>query len=70
MKSNHEKAFRAIYPSATIQGHKTHGGRQYFTVCKSPKGGLVAGIGSTRISAWRDAAWSLPISTPSTNETN
>lgn len=64
MKSNHEKAFRTAYPQAIIESHKTHGGERYYVVRRTAKAQLTSGSGSTRISAWRDAAQHLP--TPAT----
>jgi hypothetical protein len=62
MKSNHEKAFRAAYPQAVIESHKTHGGERYYLVRKTRRAGMYSGSGSTRIAAWRDAT--LAIETP------
>lgn len=64
MRSNHEKAFRTAYPQAIIESHKTHGGERYYVVRRTAKAQLTSGSGSTRISAWRDAAQHLP--TPAT----
>jgi hypothetical protein len=61
MKSNREKAFRAVYPSAIIESHKTHGGRHYYLVRKTRRAIMYSGSGSTRIAAWRDATLALPI---------
>lgn len=62
MKSKHEEAFRAVYPRATIESHKTNGpgGKRSYLVRIFRSAAMPFGEGSTKAAAWRDAASKLP----------
>lgn len=64
MTSKHEKAFREVYPNATIESQKTNGGKRYYLVRTERRAYMHSGSGDTKPAAWKAAASSLPVALP------